>query len=176
MDSLKLDQVIVLGFSMGGAVAQVMALHHPARVVGLILLATSTNLTVDPALMDGLQTDYDDTLKTLIDRQWAEDAGEQVKRLSLRRVQETDPAVLRGDYQAVSAFDVRDRLGQIRVPTLILGGTADRMTPLAESEYLQEHIAGSRLVTIDGGGHLMALEQPQPVADAIQAWLMEVFS
>ena len=175
LDSLKLTQVIALGFSMGGAVAQVMALHHPSRVAGVILLATSAKMHVDPTITDGLQSDYNTTLQTLIDKQWAEDAGEQVKRLSLRRLQEIDPAALRGDYQAVHGFDVRDRVAQINVPTLILSGTADRITPPADSDDLNEQIANSRLVKIDGGGHLVALEQPQAVADAVQAWLMEVF-
>ena len=175
LEALKLKQVIVLGFSMGGAIAQVMALHHKARVAGLILLATSAKLTIHPAMLNGLQTDYDTTLQTLIDRQWAEEASEQVKRLSLRRLQEIDPAVLRRDYQAVHSFDGRDHLSQIQVPTLILSGTADRMTPPPDSDYLHEKIAGSQLVRIGGGGHLMALEQPQAVADAAQAWLMEEF-
>jgi pimeloyl-ACP methyl ester carboxylesterase len=175
LDALKLQQVIVLGFSMGGAIAQMMALQHKARVAGLILLATSAKMTVHPDILNGLQTDYDTALQTLIDRQWAEEAGDQVKRLSLRRLQAIDPAVLRGDYQAVNSFDVRIHLSQIQVPTLILSGTADRMTPSHDSDYMHEHVVGSQLVKIDGGGHLMALEQPQAVADAVQAWLLEVF-
>ena len=174
LDALRLEQVIVLGFSMGGAVAQMMALNEKPRVVGLILLSSGANLTVDPDILSALQTDYEDTLQTLVDRQWAEGASEQVKRLSLRRLREIDPAVLHGDYQAVHSFDGRNRLGQIQVPTLILAGSADRMIPVHHSETLHEHLAKSTLIKIDGG-HLVALEQPQAVADAVQTWLMEVF-
>jgi pimeloyl-ACP methyl ester carboxylesterase len=90
-------------------------------------------------------------------------------------LQETDPAVLLNDYKAVDGFDVRDRLAQVQTPTLIIGGSVDRMIPFAQSETLYAGIAGSKLVKIEGGGHLMALEQPQTVADAVQSWLIEVY-
>ena len=175
LDALKLPQAIIMGYSLGGGIAQVVAAQYKKRVAGLILLATSARLTVNPTLLDGLQNDYDATLQKLIDWQWADPAGEQIKRLSLRRLQEMDRAVLRSDYQAANQFDGRDRLAQIEAPTLIIGGTADRMTPVAESDYLHEHITGSKLVKITGGGHLMALEQPLVVASAVQEWLLEQY-
>lgn len=175
LDTLKVQQAIMLGFSMGAAVALMLALHHKARVAGLILLGGGAQIQVDPALLKGLQTDRDQWLRTLIDWQWNESAGEQIKRLSLRRLLEIDPAVLLNDYKAVNGFDARDRLTHIQTPTLIIGGTADRMIPFAQSEALHAGIAGSKLVKIDGGAHLMALEQPQTIADAVQSWLMETY-
>jgi pimeloyl-ACP methyl ester carboxylesterase len=61
------------------------------------------------------------------------------------------------------------------MPTLIIGGTADIITPISTSQFLHEGIAGSQLVQIDGGGHLVALEQPQVVANTVQTWLMEQY-
>jgi pimeloyl-ACP methyl ester carboxylesterase len=173
LDALKLEQAIMLGFSMGAAVALLLALHHRARVAGLILLGAGAQIRVNPAILSGLQDDRETWVRTLIDWQWAEGTGEQVRRLSLRRLLETDATVLLNDYKAVDGFDVRDRLAQIHVPTLIIGGTHDRMIPFAQSEALHTGIVGSKLVKIEGGGHLMALEQPQAVADAVQTWLME---
>lgn len=175
LDALKLDKAIMLGFSMGAAVALMLALHHRARVAGLILIGAGAQIRVNPAILSGLQDDREKWLRTLIDWQWAEGAGEQIKRLSLRRLSETDPAVLLNDYKAVDGFDVRDRLAQIHMPTLIIGGGADRMIPFAQSEVLHAGITGSKLVKIKGGGHLMALEQPQAVADTVQSWLMETY-
>ena len=175
LDLLKLPQVIVLGFSMGGAVAQMMAQTYKTRVAGLILIATGAKLAIEPALINRLKDDYDSTLPTLINRQWAEPISEQIKRLSLRRLSEIDPAVVRGDYQAVNSFDVRDQLRLIQVPTLIISGTVDSMTPSGYSQYLHDHIPGSQFVQIEGGGHLVALEQPQVVANTVQTWLMEQY-
>lgn len=84
--------------------------------------------------------------------------------------------MLHGDFTATNIFDIRGQLAQIRVPTLIIGGTADRMTPLRFSTYLHEQIIGSQLVSVEGGGHMMALEQPQVVAGAVQRWLQDIHS
>lgn len=176
LDELRLDQTIVLGFSMGAAVALIMALHHQARVAGLILIGAGAQITVNPAIIAGLQGDPGNTIQMLIDWQWAESAGEQIKRLSLRRLLETEPAVALNDFKAVDGFDVRDRLAHIRVPALVIGGTADRMIPFQQSEYLHAHLAGSKLVRIEGGGHMLALEQPQAVAEAVRSWLLETFA
>ncbi len=176
LDELGLRQAILLGFSMGAAVALTMALHHKARVAGLILIGAGARLAVDSALLNGLQNDRETAVRQLIDQQWAEDAGEQMKRLSLRRLLDTDAETLVNDYKAVNAFDMRDQITRIHTPTLIIGGTADRMVPFAESEFMNQRIDGSKLVRIEGSGHFMALEQPQAVAEAVQSWLMEMDS
>ncbi|MBZ0300171.1 MAG: alpha/beta hydrolase [Anaerolineae bacterium] len=175
LDELHLPRAIILGFSMGAAVALLLALHHKARVAGLILIGAGAQISVNPAILDGLQQDFQQTVRLLIDWQWSESVGEQVKRLSMRRLMDTDPAVLLNDYRAADRFDVRDQLAQVQAPALVIGGTADRMIPFSQSTFLHEHLTGSRLVRIDGGGHMMALEQPQAIADAVQTWLMETY-
>lgn len=173
LDALQLQQVIVLGYSMGGAVAQMMALRHKSRVAGLILVATSAKFESISDILAGLQSDYEVTLRKLTERQWAENTAEQIMRLGLRRLLEIDPGVMLGDYQAVDSFDVRDQLHQIQTPTLIISGAADIILPASSSQHLHQHIARSQRVDIEGGGHLVILEQPQAVADAVQTWLME---
>jgi pimeloyl-ACP methyl ester carboxylesterase len=76
-----------------------------------------------------------------------------------------------GDYLACDRFDVRDRLAEIRVPTLVVVGTDDRLTPLRYSRFLAETIPGARLVEIPGAGHFPQLEQPVRVNAAIREFL-----
>lgn len=173
LDVLKIPRAILLGHSMGGAIVQTMALHYPNRVRGLILIGTGAKLSVHPDILNGLLSDYEKTVQMIVDWQWAE-GYEQVKRLGYRRLLETDPKVLYSDFSATNAFDLRGQIAQIHVPTLIIGGTADKMTPFKFSTYLHEQIAGSQLVSVEGGGHMMALEQSQVVASAVQRWLEDV--
>lgn len=170
LDTLKMPKAILLGHSMGGAIVQTMALHAPDRVCGLILIGTGVKLGVHPDILNGLQSDYEKTVRMIVDWQWAE-GYEQVKRLGCKRLLETDPKVVYGDFAATNTFDLQGQIGQIRAPALIIGGTADRMTPFKFSAYLHEQITGSQLVSVEGGGHMMALEQPQVVAGAVQRWL-----
>ena len=84
------------------------------------------------------------------------------------------PESVHGDYVACNGYDVTERLNEIDIPTLIIGGTDDKMTPIAYSHYLAEHIIGAKLVSLNGGGHMLAQEQPEPVASAVLEFLANV--
>lgn len=171
MDTLKIPKAIIGGMSMGGAIAQTIALHYPTCTAGLILIATAARLRVNAELQKALSENHQQAIEWIVGNYWGENAPEQVKRLTQKRLAEIPWPVLQADYAAVGQFDVRDQLSRIQAPALIIGGTADQITPFAESEFLRDHISGSQLVKIDGGGHMLVLEQPQPTADAVSAWL-----
>ncbi len=171
LDALGLHRVIPLGFSLGGAVALRLALNHPAYVAGLVLLATGAEMPVNPAILDGLRDDYEETVDQLVRHYWSPDVDEAILHRSLQRLRSINVDIIRGDYVAASSLDLRDAVSQIQVPTLIIAGTADRMLPPEQSQFLHEQIAGSELLLIEGGSHLVALEQPETVAGAVQRWL-----
>jgi pimeloyl-ACP methyl ester carboxylesterase len=64
-----------------------------------------------------------------------------------------------------------DRVGEIKVPTLIVVGTEDKLTPVKFSRYLHKKIAGSELLEVEGAGHLVMAERPDIVNPAIQRFL-----
>jgi pimeloyl-ACP methyl ester carboxylesterase len=74
---------------------------------------------------------------------------------------ETDPAVGLADFEACNKFDSREKLSQIRKPTLIIGGSKDLMTPPWFHHYLHEKIENSTLRIIEGVGHLSMIEKPE---------------
>jgi pimeloyl-ACP methyl ester carboxylesterase len=80
--------------------------------------------------------------------------------------------VLHGDYTACDAFDVMERLEEVRCPTLALCGTADRLTPPKYSVYLRDHIPGAELVLVDAAGHMVMLEKPEVVARAVSQFVL----
>ena len=83
----------------------------------------------------------------------------------------TDPAVMQNDLIACDRFDVLGRLTEFTVPTLIIAGEKDKMTPVARSHELAHGIAESTLDVIPGAGHMMMMEEPVLTADAIEGWL-----
>lgn len=170
MSALKLEQAILLGHSLGGAVAMSIALAAPRSVAGLILIATGAKLSVHPELLGRLVQEREKAVAMLVDWQWARGFDEAKKR-SRERLLALDPQVLLGDFEAANAFDIRDRLSEIHARTLIIGGSADQMTPPRYSAYLRQHLPDSRLVMVEGGGHMLMLEQPQVVANAVRQWL-----
>jgi pimeloyl-ACP methyl ester carboxylesterase len=175
LDALKLDKVIAAGHSMGGAIALTLALDYPQRVRGLILIGTGAKLSVHPDILDGVLNEFLQVAKKLMEWQWHEQADVDLREvIGYKTLIGTPVPVVYGDYAACNAFDVRERLSEIQVPALIIGGMIDKMTPPKFSEYLSERIAHSKLVLVEDGAHMMAQEQPQFVTEAVRQWLLEM--
>lgn len=174
LDALDIKQAVFLGHSLGGAIVQTIALEHAARVQGLILLTTGAYLPVSDAILNGIRTDTLATAELIMKWGWAKTVSDELKQAGLKLLLQTDPNVIYGDYVACTKFDARSRLGAIQAPTLVIGGTLDKMTPPAWSEYLAQHIPNAKLHLIEGGGHMLMLEQTAVVAEISAAWLATV--
>jgi 3-oxoadipate enol-lactonase len=159
--ALQLRPCVLVGRSMGGAVAVALALAHPEHVRALVLVASAVRFDLPPAMLDtwrnvmcgrtpqpfGTEAFSPQTDFAVMREAWME----QVK---------TDPRVRYFDLAACNDFDATAGLGSIRVPTLVVAGRDDGITPVDRSEALHRGIAGSRLVIIDGAGHAVPNEKP----------------
>ncbi len=173
LDALKIQQAFIAGHSMGGGIAQTMALHYPQRVKGLILIGTSAKLGVHPDILNGIMGETARVTSLLVDWYYGSGATDTLRRRSKQQLMEFNPQILYNDYTACNAFDIRDQVTRIKAPTLIIGGTEDKLTPFKFSESLRDKLPNTRLVKLEGAGHFMTLEQPQAVADAARTWLLE---
>ena len=171
--TLDLRNVVVLGHSMGGAIAQTIALRHLPQVSGLILLGTGAKLPVSDAILDQVLTDFDAAVAFITKYSWSRSAPEQMIALGKQIMGETSPAIVHGDFVACNGFDVRDQLGNVAVPTLVVSGEVDKMTPVKFGRFLAEHIPDAQFELIDGAGHMLMLERPLPVTTHIQQFLVE---
>lgn len=167
LDALLIDQAIFCGHSMGGAIALQLALDHRERVAGLIVIGSGAKLRVAPTLLAGVLEDPQATFSLLADWLYGPTTPEQIKRQGTQQMSLVDPAVYHGDLSACDTFDIRDQLAQISCPTLVVGAAEDKMTPLKFSRSLSQGIPNAALEIIQDAGHMMALEQPDRVADAI---------
>jgi pimeloyl-ACP methyl ester carboxylesterase len=162
---------VLVGHSLGGAIALTYALAHPEDLLGIVLVGTGARLRVPAAILDGLLVDYAGTVERVVALCLAPAADPRLAR-RLREAMLAVPAeVTRGDFQACDRFDVMSRLGEIRVPALVIGGRDDRMTPPKYSEYLHAHLPGSRMVWVEGAGHMVHAERSRQVNEAIREFL-----
>jgi len=171
LDALGLEKAIVVGHSMGGGIALDFALHYPDRLAGLILVGSGARLRVAPAILTGILSDFEATVDLVCNYAFGSGATEQLKRLGRQRLLNTPAEVLHGDYAACDAFDVMERLGEVRCPTLVIGGTADVLTPPKYSVYLFDHIPEAELVLVNAAGHMVMLEKPEIVARVISQFV-----
>ncbi|MBI2176931.1 MAG: alpha/beta hydrolase [Candidatus Tectomicrobia bacterium] len=162
---------VLAGHSMGGGVALACALAAPGALGGLILLGTGARLRVRGAILQGIRTDFERTVDAIVDCAFAPGAPPVMAEESRRELLACPPAVAEGDLRACDAFDVLDRLGEIALPTLVLCGESDALTPPNYSRFLAERIPGARLALVEGAGHMLMIERPAPVGESIAAFL-----
>lgn len=170
LDALEVQRAILVGHSMGGAIALDVALRQPQRVAGLGLVATGARLKVAPTILEGILTEHQAAVHLICDWAFGPEAPPELVRLGRRQMGQVPAAVLYGDFVACDAFDVCDRLSHITAPTLVLCGTRDRMTPVKYSTYLREHIPGASLQQVEGAGHMVMIERPQATVRALAAF------
>lgn len=174
LDSLEnlLDEAeVVIGHSLGGAIALAYALRARRALKGLVLIATAPRLRVRPEWIEGLEHRPDQAIAEIVDHFFAPQASERLKQKTLQQMHELGPRVVLADFRAADGFDVRDRVGGILAPSLVLCGALDRMTPLRHSEAFHAALPRSDLVVVDAAGHMVMLEQPRSVNEAIKRFL-----
>lgn len=171
LDALELQQVIVAGHSMGGGIAQMLALTFPERIKALILMGTGAKLRVHPNILERLLVDQAEVGTLLKDWMWSPSTDVALREVSFQQFMKIPAEVTYHDYNACDQFDVRARLAEIQQPVLVVGGTDDKLTPLKYSEYLADQLADAELLVVPDAGHMMMLEHPQFVADRVGAWL-----
>lgn len=174
------DAVTLVGQGMGGMLAQELALRRPDRVGRLVLVATAPAVEPDDAYaahiaqcLDGLNADADG--EALAERVVARLVGPQALpegvRLAAYCQAQVRAATWRRALAAMRGFDRRAALAHIAVPTLLVAGAHDAVTPPAVLRQMAASIRGSVPVELPGVGHLPHLEAPDAFDRALLAFL-----
>lgn len=171
LDALAIDRAAVVGHSMGGAIALTLALDSPDRVAGLGLVGTGARLRVTPALLQATAEGaaFSAAVEVMTDWSFGPGASVDLRSEFSEGLRHLPASVVHGDFCACDGFDVLGRLGEIRVPTAVVCGDADRSTPPRYSEFLQAHVTGASLTLIPGAGHMVALEAPAATVAALSS-------
>jgi pimeloyl-ACP methyl ester carboxylesterase len=162
--TLGLRRHVLVGWSMGALVSLVVATRAPGRLAGLVLMAGSPGWSVDPTVLDRLHAVVRGVRPQQFDKVlFSPKTSLDVMREAWMEQVRTDPRVFYGDMLAGRAFDIPTHLAKVRVPTLVLHGADDQITPVARAEELARAIPGARLEIVPEAGHIPQLEQPERV-------------
>jgi 3-oxoadipate enol-lactonase len=177
MHELGVDRAHICGLSLGGVVA--IAVHHadPERGASLILADTFAVHRDGPAIyqrsLDGSH-DLSTMAEARTDVLLAQPADPEIRLEVVETMSRIDPAAFRIGAEAVWLADQRDRAQEIRVPTLIIVGDQDLVTPVDLSNELVDLIPDARMQVIAGAGHLTNLEKPDDFNGIVAQFLAEV--
>ena len=173
LKALKLNGAVLVGHSMGAAIALQMAIQNRKYVLGLVLAGGDARLRVKPALLQSASdpSTFSETVRLVTDLSFSPETNPRLKELAAQRMTETRPSVLFGDFLACNAFDMTDHLSTVSVPTLILCGEEDKMTPARNSKFLHENIPDSKMEILPSVGHMLMLERPDRFATLLADFL-----
>lgn len=170
-DELHLDHPVIGGHSLGGAVALAMSLEYGSELSGLILIGTGARMRVLPELLEAARATPQKASSQLKELAIAPTTDASTLTTLVNEQVAPGPNILYRDLAACNNFDCMASIHEIRLPTLIISGAEDRLTPVKYSQYLHNQIAGSTLAIIPGAGHYVMREQPQAVNQAIEEWM-----
>jgi pimeloyl-ACP methyl ester carboxylesterase len=182
LSALELASVHVLGISMGGMIAQELALKHPEQVRTLTLGCTycgGPDRTDGPPwvlqqLTEGMMSgDPQRALQTAwkvnVSQAMAEDENAYAEFLAIAEQRAVAVPVIMAQLQACVAHDTSTRLPELTMPTLVIHGTEDLMLPVENGRQIASLIPDSKLEIFDGIGHLFFWEQPDRAAELVRS-------
>ena len=186
LDHLGIASAHVFGMSMGGMIAQEMALRHPRRVRALVLGGTmaggSNAVMAGPQMIQQwvstatlpLEQAVEAGLRFLYSDEFIAQNKERLIKRALEMAYLMAPIdALQRQFMAITQFNTYDRLHQIQAPTLVIAGTDDKIVPAENSRILAERIPGARLAEIKGAGHGFLVEKAEEANTAVLQFLRQ---
>lgn len=181
LDALEIRDALICGVSVGGLVAQAVALNYAERVRGLVLSDTGARIGTAEAWqqrIDKVRADGVDSLVQMTMERWfaagfREKCPADVRGYSLMLRQSSADGYI-GTCAALRDTDFRQAVTGIRRPTVVLCGAEDIATPPELGRELAGAIPGARFALIENAAHLPCVEQPAAVADCVMQFLQEV--
>ncbi|GHO45437.1 alpha/beta fold hydrolase [Ktedonospora formicarum] len=173
-EELGLQQPVVVGHSLGGAIALTLAAMHGPELAGLVLVGSGARLRVHPALLEEARSTPVEACQRLTELALTPAHITALAPSLLGKKDPNDRNMLYRDLSACNTFDIMAQLPEITLPTLIICGEEDRLTPPKYSTYLQQHLSRSTLRILPDAGHYVMYEQPEATNQAIAEWLQTI--
>ncbi|HEU4916471.1 MAG TPA: 3-oxoadipate enol-lactonase [Acidimicrobiia bacterium] len=180
VDEAGADSFELCGMSLGGLISLWMAARVPDRVTALVASNTAARIgseelwqaRIDAVKEGGLEAISEQALGRFFTAAFAVHHPE-VYRSTKETLLGTNPAAYIACCAALRDADLRELVEAIQCPTLVIGGGEDISTPPEQAEWLSEHIAGSRLVILEGAPHFANLERPEEWTSIVAEFLAE---
>ena len=169
------DKAVLVGHSMGGAIALLNAIEHSQNLKAAVIVSSGAKLGVLPSIREGLRVRFEVTVIAVVGpRQFSSKTNLDTIRFVTNEILKCNSYIAAADYEACNSFDVRQKLRSINLPILIMAGEEDKMTPVPCSTYLKENIPKSKLVVLRDASHLPMIERPADFNRHLNEFLMSL--
>lgn len=162
--------LVMVGHSLGGAVALEIALARPDLTAGLVLVSTGARLPVPDDALAHLESDFEAECARMVESSWLHHDEDLIRR-GTASVVSMGPATLRADYLSARGHDLRGFLAGVEVPALVVAGESDPLVPPWLSEELARELPMASLVLVPDAAHVPQLERPDVIDLLVAAYL-----
>ncbi|GAA0458487.1 3-oxoadipate enol-lactonase [Streptomyces olivaceiscleroticus] len=173
-DAQGWDTFAYAGISIGGAVGLTLAADHPERLTRLAVVCSSAHFGGADTWRERaavVRKDGTEAMAASRPGTWfaPEFAADPRGQALIKDLLDADPAGYAACCEALASYDVRDRLADIAVPTLVVAGREDPATPPAHAREIADAVPGASLTEVGGAHHLAGVDRPGPVTAALAA-------
>ncbi|MFW9808543.1 MAG: alpha/beta fold hydrolase [Candidatus Thorarchaeota archaeon] len=167
----QFSKPVLGGHSMGGALTQLYALTNPDNLSGIILVGTGAKLRVTPIVFDLLENNFEGYVEAIGNFMFHDDTSTEIIDASRKEVMKCPAEIISRDFKMCDNFDIMESVSKIKLPTLIIVGEGDVMTPIKYATFLHEKIEGSEMHVISSAGHAVMLEQSSIFNKYVKNWI-----
>ena len=173
LDAYQIERCVLAAESAGALTALMAALKKPDRIAGLVIVDGNyfqAKSVEKSSFLTGLQTNFDATLNYFIKACVPESDSEHIKGWGLKILQRASQDAAIALYNAVYGVDLRHEFARVMQPTLILHGDKDVIVPIESAMWLAKTLPQSKLVILEGAGHVPTVTCPEVVAREITSF------
>lgn len=180
LDVLKVESACLIGFSLGGMIAQYMAIKHPERVAALVLVSTVCHFDPDVrAAMEnritinrelGAQAAAEAVAKSLFTQEFRDCEVQFLEKFYAWRLMQSQQCIVES-IRSTFDLDTCARLSSLKMPCMVIVGSSDAATPPKAVSDLTRHLAHADIEVVDGAGHMLTIERPREFALILDGFL-----
>ncbi len=173
MDAYKLEWCVLAAESAGALTALMAALKEPERIAGLVIVDGSyfrPTPVKTSSFVTGLQTKYQATLEYFIQACIPDSGADHIRDWGLKMLERASKDSAIALYNLLDNVDLRSEFARVTQPTLILHGDKDKIVPLEAAHWLAQTLPQSKLVVIEGAGHVPTVTHPEVIAREINSF------
>jgi len=174
LDEVGITKPVLIGHSLGAAISLMFAIRHGEKASAIVPVGGGVTMPVNQLIIDGLKSSPEETIATIAKFSFTRENRDKFSGRLAEAIAKTDTEITQGDFIACNRLDIAAEIGRIGIPTCIVCGAEDKMTPPAMSEFLNSNIRGSQLALIPKAGHFVMMEQPEAFNSVITRFVQSL--
>jgi pimeloyl-ACP methyl ester carboxylesterase len=174
LEAFGISKPVLAGHSLGAAIALTFAIKYPGLLSGIIPMGGGVRMPVNQAILTGLKTTPASVIEMVVKFSLAKVNREQLGGSLRESMLKVNTDILHDDLVACDKLDIAAAIAGIAVPTLVVCGADDKMTPPDFSRFIAEQIPGARLAMVADAGHFAMLEKPEAVNQAVSDFVRSI--